>query len=561
MLLRSPVLLAITALLGWAQIPSPPAIASEPTARVEGLVRDVDGKPLENSKLRLTPSSGGRIEPRSVSSDASGKFAFEVVPPGIYNLSAEHLGYLPALYLIGPEHPRGPRDQFTLTLTAGSVLADVSFHLQPETVIAGRVTDEAGNAVPKPDLQVFRKGRWQGLELREVREQSLRTDVTDSGEFTIHGLAPGNYYIKVRVPDALRTPSGVSYVDTFYPSTELTSAMLPVDLPAEHDAARADIRLRKTRVFGLRGRVQDAAGQPAAADLVMIPLDTLDVSQYKTATSRNGAFSFQGVLPGRYLVQVYPDRVVGVPVKLTAQATFTVTSEIDDAVLRLTPAAEVSGTAMMERANGKLEPAVLTATQRIYLRPVDQPDLAVMRISAAAARNGSFSISDIPPGLYTVSATGEGYLKSAKLGNADILAEPFQLGSGSTSRIDLVLSDDFGQLRGVARNRDHKPIANAQVSAWLPGRVEDGSMDVLRTFTTNADGEYWLPYLPPGSYNVLAWERVETGLDGLREFRMKFTDSGSTVEIKPGSRVSFDPPLITRDRSDVEAAKVSNAFR
>lgn len=538
-----------------AKAPAPPPapeIAKEDAARIEGEVLNLSGEPLENAAVRLTPSRAGSMPTRTATTDARGKFLFDLVVPATYNVSASHPGHLETIFLVPPESPRGPRDIVQVNAASRETVR-VSFHLQRETTISGFVRDEDGNPLANSRITVMRKIRSpQRTELRPLSVPLVESNA--DGAFVVHGLEPGRYYLKARVPASFKQDGETKYVDTFYPGADQASAALAVELPANRDAAGLTIALRKTRVVHIRGQVLDTSREPTDAELALIPLDTADTSQTARTRVDNGVFQFDNVLPGRYLVQAYPIGS-GQIRQWIAQDTLTVTrQDLNDVVLRFETAARVSGTVVKADPEGKTYPAGLTATQRITLQAVGRPEIG--SLSANADSEGRFTIAGVPPGPYRIWVGGSHYVKSALVDGQDMTSGTFQLTPGGNSTASIVLSEHGGEIRGAVLDRSKNPAINVRVSAWAPGRAPDGSADIFHTATTSADGTFWIPHLPPGRYSVLAWESIEPGIDSIREFRSKFTSNETTVEIHEDSRIVFDPPLIPRARSDQEAAKL-----
>ncbi len=561
---RPLAVLLVLALAASAQIPRtatvkktpepPPApeISKDDASRIEGEVLSLDGKPLENATVRITPTRVASMPSRTTTTDARGKFIFDLVVPANYNVSASHPGYLETMFLVPTDAPHGPRDIVQVSAN-GRETVRANFRLQPETVISGYVRDEDGNPVAASQIIVMRKIR--SADRAELRLLSVPpAGTTAQGAFIVHGLPPGRYYLKAVVPPALKQNGEVQYVATFYPSADQTSAALPVELPANRDTLGITITLRKTQLFHIRGKVLDVSREPTNAELALIPLDTPDVSKTSTTRVSNGVFQFDNVPPGRYLVQAYPITTSQQPRQWIGQETVTVTKHLDDMVLRLEPAARLSGTVMKADLEGKPYPAGLSNTQRITLQAVGRPEIG--SLSSTADTEGRFAIGGVPPGLYRIGVGGSHYLKSASVDGADATTGTFQLTSGANATAAIVLSEHGGEIRGSIQGRSKNPAINTQVSVWAPGRASDGSADIFRTTTTSNDGTFWIPNLPPGRYSVLAWEYVEPGIDGIREFRSKFTSNETTVEIREGARIAFDPPLISRERSDQEAAKL-----
>jgi hypothetical protein len=79
-----------------------------------------------------------------------------------------------------------------LQLADGQEIKDVQFRLPRGSVIAGHVTDETGDAMPGVLIRVLRYQYQQG-ERRLAPAGTAQTD--DLGQFRVWGLMPGDYYV------------------------------------------------------------------------------------------------------------------------------------------------------------------------------------------------------------------------------------------------------------------------------------------------------------------------------------------------------------------------------
>jgi thermitase len=99
---------------------------------------------------------------------------------------------------------------------------------------------------------------------------------------------------------------------------------------------------------------------------------------------------------------------------------------------------------------------------------------------------GKYTIADVSPGSYEVTASREGYQTSSS--TVDVL-------SGSNAVVDFSLNEVIvlGSITGsVTDAKDGSPVAGATVS------------DGVRTATTDATGKYTIADVPSGSYEVTA---------------------------------------------------------
>jgi uncharacterized membrane protein len=149
--------------------------------------------------------------------------------------------------------------------------------------------------------------------------------------------------------------------------------------------------------------------------------------------------------------------------------------------------------------------------------------------------SGEYTIADVPPGTYEVTAGKSGYESSSS--TVDVL-------SGTTAVADLSLTRIivFGTITGLVTDaEDGSPIVGAVVT------------DGTRTTTTDASGEYTIADVPPDSYEVTASKSGYESLSltvtvleeatvvadfALNEVIVFGTITGSVIDAEDGSPVA-----------------------
>ena len=103
--------------------------------------------------------------------------------------------------------------------------------------------------------------------------------------------------------------------------------------------------------------------------------------------------------------------------------------------------------------------------------------------------DGNFSARDLPPGIYEIAASKEGYAGSGVI---------VEVAANKTANANVQLSrGTSGSLRGVALASDGFSIAGVSIAL----HSVDGSID--RGLITDADGMFMARDLPPGPYQVV----------------------------------------------------------
>src|SRR5262249_2204846 len=159
---------------------------------------------------------------------------------------------------------------------------------------------------------------------------------------------PGRYYLSVserRLPAGVNNTSRVAAeanVTTFYPNGADSASAAPIDIAAGAELRGFDIRMRRDKVFWIRGKVVDASGAVAPNKMIRFTpkeqpagLEALLGADMVALMSprADGAFEYRNLVPGTYVLQGASGTVNGVPSTAIGRMEITVTdSNIDNLV-------------------------------------------------------------------------------------------------------------------------------------------------------------------------------------------------------------------------------------
>jgi len=178
------------------QTPAPPNQLSRATGLVVGRVIDgATNAPLTGVIVMMTGGSPavtpGGMRPTRVIVDPQGRFVFNELPAGSFNITATKAGYLNGVYgALRPDSAGRP-----LQLQDGERASDVVLRLWRFSTISGTVTDDAGDPVPYARVQALKRtivaGRWK------LVNSNIGADVDQRGVYRITGLLPGDYALVI----------------------------------------------------------------------------------------------------------------------------------------------------------------------------------------------------------------------------------------------------------------------------------------------------------------------------------------------------------------------------
>jgi hypothetical protein len=513
-------------------------------AALYGRIISITGDAVVKAKLILRSETATAAQSRasfSAVSASDGKFVFECVEPGRYQLVAEKPGYLQRAYGGAARSRSGA----PLTLGAGQRVKDVVLQMTPQAQISGRVLDSDGEPAAGAHVQAMRPVHRMG---RRTIDVITGTPVDGLGEFRLFNLPPGRYYLRAapRRPEPGSTrgdstnpnQAQESNVPTYYPSSADLMGAVPIDVAAGQNLTGTDIRVARARVVRVTGRVSGSMpDQPDQLLRVLLlprghPDSTMIINSLGGSIAADGSFEIAGVQPGSYMLLLVNMR--GGLRLFGRQALEVGDRNVDGVGIGIAPGFDLPGAVRWnEQREGTSAPV---GGSNVVLLPVD--DFPLASVHARVRNDGSFLLPGLSAGRYSVmlsSAPGT-YVKSIRLGGREILAEGLDAGQARGGESLLItLSSSPGAIGGLARGEDLGP-APAAVITLVPDPRLPKQPHLYRRVMADQNGRFEMKDLTPGKYRLYCWEDLEADAESDREFLKPFEKQSREVSVRESAR-------------------------
>jgi protocatechuate 3,4-dioxygenase beta subunit len=516
-----------------------------PAGSIAGHVVAADtGKPVKRARIMVTApelTSG-----RAVMTDETGGFEVTELPAGRYTVAVSKSGFIALTY-----GQRRPLQAGTpLQLLDGQQLKSVDFRLPRGGVIAGRILDEDGEAMPGTTVRVMRYQYLQG-DRRLVPVGTSQTD--DKGNYRVWGLMPGDYYVSATgrglggIFEALggllsgggrsggggpggggggaRGPSGggpgggragglaawlgqsddepVAYAPTYFPGVGSVNEAKAITLGISQELLDVTFQLQLVRTTRVSGHVMNPDGTPVSAGNVQLTPEGAGGGRgqigmnYGSRIQWDGAFAMTNVPPGRYTLRA---RGANNDLPLYAQQPLTVGGgDIAHLIVALAPGATITGTIVFEAAQ---QPPDLTQV-RVTAQAADPGELG-LNAGARVEQDGRFAMDGVPAGAHFIRANGaRGWtLKSVTINGRDTIDTPIDLRSGQKlADLTLVFTDKLTQITGTVTSEQGTAVTDYTVLAFpTDDRLWRPQSRHIMTARPDQNGKYQIRGLPPGEY-------------------------------------------------------------
>ncbi len=531
---------------------SDPKSAAAPTGQISGQVyRSDNGAPIPKAIVILrgfSDSTTPAIAPQSIRTAGDGSFSFSDLPQAKYEIEAFHQGFTERIYTIQSEIS-GTWDPW-ISLGPGQRLDTIEFHLNPTSVISGKVTDEDGDPVVGIKVSAVRPAFQPGGIMDAKPDKNTTTD--DRGEFRLADLVPGTYL--VRAGGSEQTTGSIlgetlwNYRPAYYPAASRmdTSVEIPVAAGAEVPGIEIHVTSAGNKTYAIAGQVPGVSDE-TFADVSLIFGDEL-VSDEKRdfKITGDGYFVIPGVSPGQYTILVTtfaPDgsRTVAHNSSIMEYGVGKVAIENQNAkvLINLGRSGDVHGRIVLDD-----------------LRPPPADDLKDLDIDLDAESgigtlktqydgkidpNGMFAVENLSPGKYWFSTdipSENEYFKQITCDGKDFTAQPIDINVGTSMNCEIILGTDAAKITGKLMD-DDKPVPDYVVVAIPEPLALRRVPYFLDDERTNKSGEFRFIGMAPGDYLLFAVPRDPHQGYYAPDFADRNMDDAVRVTVKPNETVTL----------------------
>lgn len=543
------------------------------TGRLRGRVLASDGSgPIRRAQVRI---SGAEVAPKAALTDAEGRFEFRDLPAGRFTLTASKSGFVSVQYGQTRPFEQGK----PIELADKQALDNADIGMPRGGVIAGRIVDEFGDALPDVSVTAMRLS-WTNGRRRLTPAPGRVGQTNDLGQYRIYGLPPGDYYVSASMrsggglelvemelmvatggspgsgPTASAPKSG--YASTYYPGTPNAAEAQRITLAAGQETANADFSLVPVRLARVSGLVLGSDGKPvegAAISVVPASREFGGILGASTArTAKDGSFTLNSVPPGDYSLQARAVQMItstqGDSV-MFVRATTIGGGDAESGSLPLAVSGEDIANLVLMTSKGATVTGHVTfdgnrpanlAPFRLASASVDLDNpFPMMGGPAAIKEDGSFELKGLSGvRLFRLAGAPPGWmLKSVRLNGNDITDSGAEFKPGdAASGLEIELTSRTTTVSGSVASSDGTPLKDytvvvfaespelwrAPMTRWVTGTRPD------------QDGRFKIQSLPAGNYLAIAVDYLPQGewgdpelLDRLKSKAKRFTlDEGGT---------------------------------
>ena len=485
------------------------AIAAAPSARpatdthtavIRGRVLRADnGRPLSSARVVAT-RTGSSSEIATSISDESGRFELRGLGAGRYTVQATRTGYMTFSY---GQRRLGEAGR-SIDVAVAQVVSDVQMALPRGGVISGTILNEFGEPLVAAPVEVMRPRFVNGVR-RLVSMTSTGELTDDRGQFRIHGLEAGAYYVAAgpssspadRVSGLSGVPEGLA---NFYPGTTSVAEAQAIQLDAGQELSGISFTVRHVRLAAIRGTIHRSDGTPSRS---VRASNANDDGSGEIRADRDGSFVLPDRPPGRYQLYAVEDGEVVVA---------SVALDGVDAVVRLTmsKAPSVRGRLIFEGDANRSRPPI----SGLIVQARGTTSFGMFS-NAVLGNDATFSLTLLPVAqMLNVSGARDWQLIAIRSNGEDVTTQA-SFEPGELSDLEIVFTTRQTTLTGVVHDSRGRVTPDATIVVFPEDARARGTglSRHVRTVRPDAQGRFSVSGLVATRYIAVAVEDFERGAE------------------------------------------------
>ena len=499
------VMLASVAAAQSAQTPP------EGTGRISGTVTRGGGVAVPNAIVRWVRWVGGTGQQGGGRADAQGKFVFEKLLPGSYQVTAQAEGLVTVEF--GQTNAGQPGKR--IELAEGQSFDHADIVLFRNGAVEGIVTDEFGDPAPGITVQLAQPMMVAGVRRLMPAAGNPPQPSDDRGHYRVPNVPPGEYYV-LALSGAFSQPETLAgFAPTFFPGTALPGQARAVRVTAGQDLLDVNFALSPAPLRTVTLRAADPAGAPQSAMLLLAAMSGGDVKAMITArgqTAPDGTFSFRNVPQGTYLLQGFgrPENGSGsVGSSPFGSQVVDVQQDASDVRLVIRSSPTMRGHILFEGDATQLKPSAV----RLQGAPVEfltSPLIGGGPPRMTVNDDWTFEVRDLF-GLRVIRASVGApgwYVKRVTLKGEDVTNTPIDFRNGDVNDVDVTLSNHPASITGAVMD-GAAPVREFSVVLFAEDAAKWGLGSPYITMARPLpDGTFRLASLPGAAYLAVALTSV-----------------------------------------------------
>ena len=518
------------------------------TAALAGRVVNIEnGRPLRRALVRA--ASPEVLQGRSVSTDADGRWEIKDLPAGRFTINVQKGGYVPLSY-----GQRRPFEQGKpVDLADGQRVEKLEIALPKGSVLAGRIVDEFGEPVAGARVAAMRHRFMNGQRrLMPIASPGASDTTDDIGQYRLHGLAPGEYYLSASLAALALEVSAdrTGYAPTYYPGTPAIEEAQRVTLAVAQDLPEINFPLAPTRVSKISGTAMTSEGKPMANGMIMLTgANAVGIGGSPLAgaamTLGDGTFTLSNVAPGQYRLEMMAAATVeslrnsgttaGMSVPEAASMTLTVAGQdISGVVIAAAPTSTATGRIVYEGT-----PPSEQATAAITVAGLPESPTAISLGGMARVRaDGGFELKGLTGRRFLrVNPPPGWFLKSVRISDTDVTDTAVEFKSGEdVSGVECVLTQRSSTVSGGVQDGKGQAVKDYVVVAFASDSRKWGPHTrFIRSVRPDQSGHFKLAGLPPENYLVAALEFLEPGDEADPDMLERLRPAATAVSLTEGA--------------------------